>query len=62
MSLRVAAIEVSHWHSVHDPAYLPKLRRLQGMSIAALHDPVRHGYRATKLIDDAYAPAGEALT
>ena len=39
MTIRVAAIEVSHWHAVHDPAYLPKLQRIPGVTIAALHDP-----------------------
>ncbi len=39
MPVRVAAIEVSHWHAVHDPAYLHQLHRMPDVSLVALHDP-----------------------
>ena len=39
VTLRIAAIEVSHWHSVYDAAYLRQLRRMPGVELAALHDP-----------------------
>jgi predicted dehydrogenase len=39
VSLRVAAIEVSHWHSLHDAAYLRILADTPGVEIVGLHDP-----------------------
>ena len=39
MTIRIAAIEVSHWHSVYDAAYLRQLQRMPGVTLAALHDP-----------------------
>jgi predicted dehydrogenase len=39
MPVRIAAIEVSHWHSVYDPAYLRQLVRMPDVEIVALHDP-----------------------
>jgi predicted dehydrogenase len=39
MPVRVAAIEVGHWHSVYDPAYLRQLRRMPDVSIVGVHDP-----------------------
>ena len=41
MPIRIAAIEVSHWHSVYDPAYLRQLMRMPDVEIVALHDPDR---------------------
>lgn len=37
--VRVAAIEVSHWHSVHDPAYLRQLKRMPDVELVGLQDP-----------------------
>lgn len=39
MNVRIAAIEVSHWHSVYDAAYLKQLQRMPGVALVALHDP-----------------------
>jgi len=35
---RVAAIGVSHWHSLYDSAYLRHLRGLPDMALVALQD------------------------
>jgi predicted dehydrogenase len=35
----VAAIEVSHWHSLHDAAYLRHLAAMPDVALVALHDP-----------------------
>jgi len=37
--MRIAAIEVSHWHSLHDAAYLRVLAGLPDVEIVGLHDP-----------------------
>jgi predicted dehydrogenase len=37
--MRVAAIEVSHWHSLYDAAYLRVLASLPDVEIVGLHDP-----------------------
>jgi hypothetical protein len=37
--MRVAAIEVSHWHSLYDAAYLRILSGLPGVELVGLHDP-----------------------
>jgi predicted dehydrogenase len=37
--MRVAAIEVSHWHSVHDAAYLRILSTIPDVELVGLHDP-----------------------
>jgi predicted dehydrogenase len=37
--MRVAAIEVSHWHSLHDAAYLRILAGLPDVQLVGLHDP-----------------------
>jgi predicted dehydrogenase len=37
--MRVAAIEVSHWHSLHDAAYLRILSALPDVELVGLHDP-----------------------
>ena len=37
--MRIAAIEVSHWHSLYDAAYLRVLSGLDGVEIVGLHDP-----------------------
>jgi predicted dehydrogenase len=38
-ALRIAAIEVSHWHSLHDAAYLRLLAGMDDVELVALHDP-----------------------
>ena len=38
MTIRVAAIGVTHWHSLYDNAYLPKLLPMDDVQIVALHD------------------------
>jgi hypothetical protein len=38
MPVRIGAIEVSHWHTVYDPAYLRRLMRMPDVEIVALHD------------------------
>jgi predicted dehydrogenase len=37
--MRVAAIEVSHWHSLHDAAYLRILSAIPDVELVGLHDP-----------------------
>ena len=37
--IRVAAIEVSHWHSLHDAAYLRLLAAMEDVALVGLHDP-----------------------
>ena len=37
--MRVAAIEVSHWHSLWDAAYLKMLATMRDVQIVGLHDP-----------------------
>ncbi len=36
--INIAAIGVTHWHSLYDASYLPLLLQMPGVSIAALHD------------------------
>ena len=38
MPVRVAAIGVSHWHSIYDPAYLRQLHRMADVEIVGLQD------------------------
>ena len=38
-ALRVAAIEVSHWHSLYDAAYLRLLVGMEDVRLVGLHDP-----------------------
>jgi predicted dehydrogenase len=38
MPVRVAAIEVSHWHSIYDPAYLRQLHKMADVELVGLHD------------------------
>ena len=38
MSIRVAAIEVSHWHSLHDAAYLRHLVAMPDVELVAVQD------------------------
>ena len=38
-ALRVAAIEVSHWHSLYDAAYLRLLAGMDDVRLVGLHDP-----------------------
>lgn len=37
--MRVAAIEVSHWHALHDAAYLRHLAAMGDVELVGLHDP-----------------------
>jgi predicted dehydrogenase len=37
--IRVAAIEVSHWHALHDAAYLRLLAAMSDVKLVGLHDP-----------------------
>src|SRR5262245_37358557 len=37
--MRVAAIEVSHWHSLWDAAYLRILHAMPDVQLVGLHDP-----------------------
>jgi predicted dehydrogenase len=39
MPIRVAAIEVSHWHSLYDSAYLRHLAGMADVELVGLHDP-----------------------
>jgi predicted dehydrogenase len=39
VTIRIAAIEVSHWHSVFDAAYLRLLERMPGVKLVGLQDP-----------------------
>jgi predicted dehydrogenase len=38
VSVRIAAIGVSHWHSLYDSAYLLHLATMRGFELVALHD------------------------
>ena len=38
MAIRVAAIEVSHWHALNDAAYLRHLRAMPDVELVAIHD------------------------
>ena len=37
--MRIAAIEVSHWHSLYDAAYLRVLSALPDVELVGVHDP-----------------------
>jgi predicted dehydrogenase len=39
MALRIAAIEVGHWHALHDAAYLKTLARMPEVRLVGVHDP-----------------------
>ena len=39
MPVRIAAIEVSHWHSLWDSAYLRHLEAMPDVELVGLHDP-----------------------
>ena len=39
MTIRVAAIEVSHWHALYDAAYLRHLAAMPDVQLVGLHDP-----------------------
>jgi predicted dehydrogenase len=39
MTIRVAAIEVGHWHSLHDAAYLKTLVKMPDARLVGVHDP-----------------------
>jgi predicted dehydrogenase len=51
MAIRVAAIGVTHWHSLYDSAYLKHLARMPEFELVALHDESREiaAKRATVL-------------
>jgi predicted dehydrogenase len=38
MTIRVAAIEVSHWHALHDAAYLRHLAAMPDVQLVGLQD------------------------
>ncbi|AOZ01688.1 hypothetical protein BKK81_20110 [Cupriavidus sp. USMAHM13] len=38
MPIRIAAIDVSHWHSIYDAAYLKHLVQMEDVEVVALHD------------------------
>jgi predicted dehydrogenase len=38
MTIRVAAIEVSHWHALHDAAYLRHLIAMPNVELVAIQD------------------------
>jgi hypothetical protein len=38
MTIRVAAIEVSHWHSLYDAAYLRHLAAMPDVELVAIQD------------------------
>jgi predicted dehydrogenase len=38
MTIRVAAIGVSHWHALYDPAYLKQLRAMPDVELVAVQD------------------------
>lgn len=38
MTIRIAAIEVSHWHAVHDAAYLPHLAAMPDVELVGVQD------------------------
>ena len=71
MSTRIAAIGVSHWHSLYDAAYLRHLAGMPDVQLVALRDTLDHWrrgtpppigvqdcYRTACLIDQAYDLAG----
>ena len=37
--MRIAAIEVSHWHSLYDSAYLRHLTAMPDVQLVGVHDP-----------------------
>ena len=37
--MRIAAIEVSHWHSLYDAAYLRILAGMPDVQLVGVHDP-----------------------
>lgn len=39
MTIRVAAIEVSHWHALYDAAYLRQIHQMPDVQLAGLQDP-----------------------
>jgi hypothetical protein len=39
MTIRVAAIEVSHWHSIYDAAYLRHLVAMPDVDLVAIQTP-----------------------
>jgi hypothetical protein len=38
MTIRIAAIEVSHWHAVYDAAYLRHLIAMPDVELVAIQD------------------------
>ena len=39
MTIRIAAIEVSHWHALYDAAYLRRLYRMPDVQLVGIQDP-----------------------
>ena len=39
MPIRIAAIEVSHWHSLYDSSYLRHLSHMPEVQLVGLQDP-----------------------
>lgn len=39
MTIRIAAIEVSHWHALYDAAYLRRLHRMPDVQLVGVQDP-----------------------
>lgn len=40
MPIRIAAIDVSHWHSVYDAAYLKQLMQIEDVELVAAQDQI----------------------
>ena len=38
--MRIAAIEVSHWHSLYDSAYLRHLTTMPDVQLVGVQDPI----------------------
>jgi predicted dehydrogenase len=54
--IRIAAIEVSHWHALHDAAYLRHLAGMPDVELVGLHDP------STEILADRAAALGKPPT
>ena len=54
--IRIAAIEVSHWHALHDAAYLRHLAGMPDVELVGLHDP------STEILADRAAALGDPPT
>jgi predicted dehydrogenase len=54
--VRIAAIGVGHWHSLHDAAYLKAVVRMEGVSLVAIQD------RDAELVTSRAKELGQTLT